>query len=110
MSSHSSEDDCAGSTRSGSNSSYDRSASGNSSTTDENSSRTGSISSGGDGTNAAAFRDQLGNKENVAVRRSKLLMVLIIVLSATAAGVATYMFTRKEERRDLSVDVSLYMY
>ena len=49
----------------------------------------------------------LGRQETRAVNRSKLLVYLILFISAVAVGTATYIFVSKGEEQDFEVDVRI---
>ena len=49
-------------------------------------------------------------KENILVRRSRLVVIGVLVCCAIAAGVMAYVLTRKAEQEDFETQVSLKVF
>ena len=62
------------------------------------------ISSKGQSTERSS--DEIGHNESKVVRRSKLLVYLVLLATALGAGALTFFLTRAQEKHEFEVDVS----
>lgn len=71
-------------------------------------------SQGSTGLSSNARRDEIAEreiaqKENRAVRMSKTVMFLVLLLFCAAAATVTYIFTKQGQENDFSTEVSLLL-
>jgi hypothetical protein len=78
---------------------------------DENSKSDASVSSGTPSRgnqDASSVKVDLGQKENTLVWRSRMLVLLVLLLATISASIITYHFTKREEQEDFKTRVSLF--
>jgi hypothetical protein len=73
---------------------------------------TRSDASGTSGTPSRGNQDassvKLGQKENTLVWRSRMLVLLVLLLATISASIITYHFTKREEQEDFKTRVRLF--